>query len=102
MVKSRRTSFDSLHTTNSAAVILDVTSGGVEPWNRLSPFYPHGGIPVPFSPGHFSMTVEGIATAKAVRTHSARHPQWHLVNNQIHPVFCGFDSSTKTSIAQSG
>jgi hypothetical protein len=60
MVKSRRTSFDSLHKTNSDAVILDVTSGGLEPWNRLSPFYPHGGIPVPFSPGHFSMTVEGI------------------------------------------
>ena len=42
-----------------------------------------------------------IATAKAVRTHSVRHPQWHLVNNQTDPVFCGFDSSTKTSIAQS-
>jgi hypothetical protein len=42
-----------------------------------------------------------IATAKAVRTHSAKHPQWHLVNNQTAPVFYGFDSSTKTSIAQS-
>ena len=42
-----------------------------------------------------------IATAKAVRTPSARHPQWHLVNNQTAPVFCGFDSSTKTNIAQS-
>jgi glutamate/tyrosine decarboxylase-like PLP-dependent enzyme len=42
-----------------------------------------------------------IATAKAVRTQSARHPQSHLVNNQSERVVCGFDSLTKTSIAQS-
>ena len=60
IVKSRRASFDSLHKTYPDAVILDVTSRGPEPWVSFSPFYPHGGIPVPFSPGHFSMTVEGI------------------------------------------
>ncbi len=60
IVKSRRASVDSLHKTYPDAVILDVTSKGPEPWIRFSPFYPHGGIPVPFSPGHFSMTVEGI------------------------------------------
>jgi hypothetical protein len=27
------------------AMILDVTSRASEPWVRLSPFYPHGGIP---------------------------------------------------------
>jgi hypothetical protein len=27
---------------------------------RLSPFYPHGNIPVPFSPGYTSASVEGI------------------------------------------
>jgi len=42
-----------------------------------------------------------IATAKAVRTQSARHPQLHLVNNQTDRVFGGFDSLTKTSIVQS-
>jgi hypothetical protein len=47
------------------------------------------------------ISLDDIATAKTVRTHSVRHPQWHLVNNQTDPVFCGFDSSTKTSIAQS-
>jgi hypothetical protein len=41
-------------------VILDLTSRGQPPWLRFSPFYPHGDIPVPFSPGQFSMTVEGI------------------------------------------
>lgn len=42
------------------ALIYDVTSRGAEPWLRFSPFYPHGGIPVPFSPGVVSMSVEGI------------------------------------------
>jgi hypothetical protein len=40
--------------------VLDVTSRGPEPWVRFSPFYPHGGIPIPFSLGHFSVSVEGI------------------------------------------
>lgn len=44
---------------------------------------------------------DDIATAKAVKTQSARHPQWHLVNNQSAPVFCGFDFLTKTNIVQS-
>jgi hypothetical protein len=41
-------------------VRIDVTSRGPEPWVRFSPFYPHGGIPVPLSPGVESATVEGI------------------------------------------
>jgi hypothetical protein len=27
---------------------------------RFSPFYPHGGIPIPNSPGVFAQSVEGI------------------------------------------
>jgi Family of unknown function (DUF6939) len=42
------------------AVCLDLTSRGPEPWVRFSPFFPHGGIPVPFSPGVSSASVEGI------------------------------------------
>lgn len=42
------------------ADIIDVTSKGVEPFVRLSPFYPHGDIPVPFSEKVFAYTVEGI------------------------------------------
>ncbi len=41
------------------AVILDLTSKGPEPWVRFSPFYPHGDIPVPFSEGVVSQSVEG-------------------------------------------
>lgn len=42
------------------AKILDVTSKGEEPWVKVSPFYPHGGIPIPHSPNHFAVSVEGI------------------------------------------
>lgn len=41
-------------------VIRDVTSRGREPWVRFSPFFPHGGIPVPFTVGRAAMSVEGI------------------------------------------
>jgi hypothetical protein len=41
-------------------VVVDVTSRGPQPWVRLSPFFPHGDIPVPFSPGVVSASVEGI------------------------------------------
>ncbi len=43
-----------------AARIVDVTSRGMEPWVRFSPFYPHGNIPVPFSPECTAESVEGI------------------------------------------
>lgn len=42
------------------AIIIDVTSKAQDDMVRLSPFYPHGGIPVPFSPGCTAMSVEGI------------------------------------------
>ncbi|QXJ25942.1 hypothetical protein AGRA3207_007511 [Actinomadura graeca] len=45
------------------ARIIDVTSRAEHPWERLSPCYPHGGIPVPFSP---SQSVEGIWQALKV------------------------------------
>ncbi|HKN51271.1 MAG TPA: hypothetical protein VJX66_02155 [Amycolatopsis sp.] len=48
------------------AVVIDVTSRGPDPWVRFSPFYPHGGIPVPFSPGAESESVEGIWQALKV------------------------------------
>ncbi len=42
------------------AVIIDVTEQAPDEFVRFSPFYPHGGIPVPFSFGWMSQTVEGI------------------------------------------
>jgi hypothetical protein len=48
------------------ALILDVTSRGDDPWVRLSPFYPHGGIPVPGHPDRTSQSVEGVWQALKV------------------------------------
>ena len=60
-VASRRGSLERLHERYGPdALIYDVTSRGPELWVRFSPFYPHGNIPVPFSPGVVSMSVEGI------------------------------------------
>ena len=42
------------------ALIVDVTSKATDGLVKLSPFYPHGDIPVPFSEGYTSACVEGI------------------------------------------
>lgn len=60
IVQSRRTALANIQQQYPQASIFDVTSRGVQPWVRFSPFYPHGKIPVPFSPGQFSASVEGI------------------------------------------
>ncbi len=59
-VEHRRTSPKTLKARYGDPVVLDVTSRGSEPWVRFSPFYPHGSIPIPFSPGKFGVSVEGI------------------------------------------
>ena len=42
------------------AIIADVTSGAKDGLKKLSPFYPHYGIPVPFSEGYTATCVEAI------------------------------------------
>lgn len=60
VVRHRSTLQKSIEKKYPGATIIDVTSKGDEPWVRFSPFFPHGDIPVPFSPGETSMSVEGI------------------------------------------
>jgi hypothetical protein len=48
------------------ATVLDVTSKGPQPWVRFSPFHPHGGIPVPLTPGVTGNSVEAIWQALKV------------------------------------
>jgi len=64
LVASRRRT--RLSQTYPDALILDVTSRGTEPWIVLSPFYPHGGVPVPGHPDRTSQSVEGIWQALKV------------------------------------
>jgi hypothetical protein len=63
-VASRRRT--TLHRDFPDALIIDVTSRGTEPWVRLSPFYPHGGIPVPGHPDRAAQSVEGVWQALKV------------------------------------
>jgi hypothetical protein len=42
------------------AAVYDVSSYADHPYCTLSPFWPHGGIPVPGMPGTTSDSVEGI------------------------------------------
>lgn len=57
---SRHTTRAKLEAKHPGAALVDLTSRGPEPWVRFSPFYPHGGIPVPLSPGMIGASVEGI------------------------------------------
>ncbi|MCS7084500.1 MAG: hypothetical protein RMM53_01955 [Bacteroidia bacterium] len=51
---------ETLLKTFPEASIIDVTSRAKDRFVRLSPFYPHGNIPVPEWPGKTAMSVEGI------------------------------------------
>jgi hypothetical protein len=59
-VESRRKKLTSLEKLWPGAAIIDVTSRGDEPWVRFSPFYPHGGIPIPNSSSDSAQSVEGL------------------------------------------
>ncbi|MEZ4323130.1 MAG: hypothetical protein R3F61_37030 [Myxococcota bacterium] len=59
-VHSRHTPVDKLQKKYPGFAIVDVTSRADAPWVRFSPFFPHGGIPVPGQPGRVGASVEGI------------------------------------------
>ena len=58
IIKNKRCSRENILREYPNAVIFDVTSKGE--YKTLSPFYPHGGIPIPFSGSVTSQSVEGI------------------------------------------
>lgn len=60
-IESKRRKVERIQTQYPEADILDITSVSIYAYARLlSPFYPHGNIPVPFTPNVYSMSVEGI------------------------------------------
>ena len=71
---SRRRTVASLTVEFLGAQIIDATSKAMEPWVRLSPFYPHGGIPVPSCEGVTAQSVEGIWQALKVFEHADIDP----------------------------
>ena len=59
-IESKRKKIENILKKYPNAIIADVTSQAKDGLVRLSPFYPHGGILVPFSEGYTSTCVEGI------------------------------------------
>ena len=80
-VASRRHGEASLRKQWPHATLVDVTSKGPQPWVRCSPFYPHGGIPVPNSPGVFAQSVEGLWQGLKVFEHEDIDPRkWAITS----------------------
>lgn len=59
-IVNRRSSRARIEQAYPGRTIIDATSNASMPYRKLSPFYPHGEIPVPFSPGVTAQSVEGI------------------------------------------
>ena len=59
-IASKRKKAETILRQYPDAILADVTSKATDGLVRLSPFYPHGGIPVPFSEGYTASCVEAI------------------------------------------
>ena len=59
-IDSHKKKEETLRRLYPIAVLIDVTSHATDQWQQLSPFYPHYGIPVPFSPEVTAACVEGV------------------------------------------
>lgn len=60
LIETKRKKIETLQKNYPGAIIADVTSHATDGLVRLSPFYPHGGIPVPFSEGVTATCVEAV------------------------------------------
>ena len=60
-VENKKRKIERIKAQYPYAHILDITSTTEARWAQvLSPFYPHGNIPIPFSEGFYAKSVEGI------------------------------------------
>ena len=60
IIESRKKKPENILKKYPDAILCDVTSKAKDSLIKLSPFYPHGGIPVPFSEGYTATCVEAI------------------------------------------
>ena len=74
VIESKRRKRENILKKYPNAVIADVTSQATDGLVRLSPFYPHGGLPVPFSEGYTAMCI-----CLTSSTSKARAPQLLLL-----------------------
>lgn len=80
---SKRRPLAKLAKLHPGATILDLTSRGEHPWVKFSPFWPHGDIPVPFSPGVVSQSVEGAWQALKVFERADVDPAKLEITNMV-------------------
>ena len=60
-IENKKRKIERIEADYPNADILDITSTSPKRYSQiLSPFYPHGNIPVPFSPGVYATCVEAI------------------------------------------
>lgn len=60
-IENKKRKLENIQKQYPKADILDITSTTEKRYAQLlSPFYPHGGIPIPFTPGMTAVSVEGI------------------------------------------
>ncbi len=59
-IESKRKKIENIQRENPSAVIIDITSRAKDVYGKLSPFYPHGDIPIPFTEGMTATCVEGV------------------------------------------
>ncbi len=60
IIESKRKKPETILKKYPDAILADITSNAKDGLVKLSPFYPHGGIPVPFSEGYTATCVEAI------------------------------------------
>lgn len=60
IIESKRKKPETILKKYPGAILADVTSSAKDGLVKLSPFYPHGGIPVPFTEGMTATCVEAI------------------------------------------
>ena len=70
VIESKRKKPETILKNYPGAILADVTSSAKGKLVQLSPFFPHGGIPVPFSEGYTASCVEAIWQGLKVFEHN--------------------------------
>ena len=70
IIASKRRKAENILNKHPEAILADVTSQAKDGLVKLSPFYPHGDIPVPFSPGWTATCVESVWQGLKVFEHA--------------------------------
>ena len=70
IIETKRKKPENILKKYPGAILADVTSKATDGLVKLSPFYPHGSIPVPFSEGYTATCVEAIWQGLKVFEHS--------------------------------